>query len=180
MFIKWKKHILTVCDLRDEPSFASHFVASINDKGNGHILLPLWASLPPSEQRQRPFPEWTVMALEIGKQLAHSGTQLKVRPFLCPKMLYLGTVFQRKKDRSVSRLHIRGDKDLLILTLLIERNGINHRFGRNGNESYTELSIEPGSAPSCTTLICGHGLLRLLPLTNYGSYKLALRSHTIT
>lgn len=179
MLMKWKKHILTVCDLRDEPSFASHFVASINDKGNGHILSPLWASLPPSEQRQRPFPEWTVMALAIGKQLAHSGTQLKVRPLLCPKMLYLGTVFQRMESRSVSSLHIRGDKVFLIFTLLIEHNRINHRFRRNGNECYTELSTEPGSVPSCTTLICGHSLLRLLPLTNYDSYKLALRSHTI-
>lgn len=75
-----------VCDLRDEPSFASHFVASIKDKGNGQVLSPLWASLPPPEQRQRPFPEWTVMAVETGKQLAHSGTQLKVGPLLCPKM----------------------------------------------------------------------------------------------
>lgn len=32
--------------LTDEPSFASHFVASINDKGNGHVLSFLWASLP--------------------------------------------------------------------------------------------------------------------------------------
>lgn len=83
---KWKKHILMVCDLRDEPSFASHFVASINDKGNGYILSFLWASLPPSEQRQWPFAEWTVKVLKIGKQLAHSGPQLKVRPLLCPKM----------------------------------------------------------------------------------------------
>lgn len=56
-----------VCDLRDEPSFASHFVASIKDKGNGQVLSPLWASLPPPEQRQQPFPEWTVMAVETGK-----------------------------------------------------------------------------------------------------------------
>lgn len=83
---KKKTHISTVCTLRDEPSFASHLVASINDKSNGHIPSPLWASLPPSEQRQWPFPEWTVMALAIKKQLEHSGTQLEVRPLLCPKM----------------------------------------------------------------------------------------------
>lgn len=102
-----------------------------------------------------------------------TGTQwhsTKDKSLLC-LICQLGTVFPRMEHRSVSTFYILQGKVLLTFVLLIKPNGINHMSGRNSNVCYTELSTKPGSAPSCPTLISGHGLLRLLPL-------MTLRSHT--
>lgn len=65
-----------------------------------------------------------------------------------------------------------------MFVVLTESNGTEHILGGAAIVCYTELSPEPGPAPGWTA-ICGHDLLRLLPLFNYGSEKLAKNYTTV-
>lgn len=115
------------------------------------------------------------MALEIGKQRAHRGTQLKTSPGLCPEPIHCSwALSSRGWNTAVSSFCILGGKAVLMFVVLTESNGTD-QIWEELPLCYMELRTEPGSGPGWTA-VCGHDLHSLPPLLNYGSEKLALRT----